>query len=100
MPQGKQSQVRFVVAGFTERATATGGQYLEKHWEVLWESYVKNSRDKTHGDFLVLIEGPSGRPVDEWREAKSFAVTPERLHKLEILCPWTPPARHFTVGLK
>ncbi|WP_433970237.1 hypothetical protein [Tunturiibacter gelidiferens] len=60
-------KLSFVLAGFTERATAISGIYLAKNWSSIWERYVKDKVDTpSRGDFLMFIAGPS-RPgrVDE-----------------------------------
>jgi hypothetical protein len=55
-------QVRFVLAGFTEKGTAAAGAYLSWKWKDLWKNNVygrTESLAESFGDFLVLIEGPS-----------------------------------------
>lgn len=84
-------QVRFVLAGFTERATAIAGRYLANNWKALWEKYVcGNAQKASRGDFLTLIAGPS-RPgsLEAWKEDPNLeAITPDRLRD-KIACEWS-----------
>jgi hypothetical protein len=85
-------QVVFVVAGFTERGTAVGGQFLADNWKDLWETHVMGrAHGGSLGDFLIFIEGPSDpRRIGEWSEITELRVTPEKLASkaINIPCEW------------
>jgi hypothetical protein len=87
---GLHRHVLFVVAGFTERSTEIGAQYLTNNWPMLWKRHVKGrAHHGPLGDFLVMIEGPSDPDrSDEWIEDRSLEITPERLQKAGIDCAW------------
>ena len=53
-------QIRFMVAGFTEDGTVSAGEYLVKHWQDLWEQFVR----KGHEDFVIVV--PSNKKF--WKE--------------------------------
>ena len=79
--QGRR-QMKFVLAGFTERGTAAAGEYLARNWKQLWQAYVKNDYKKDGlGDFMLVIEGPSQwKDIKEWSSDPYLgAITPERL---------------------
>jgi hypothetical protein len=88
-PSGAR-QFWFVLAGFSERATAIAGFYLAARWDELWRKYLHEEPTQSLGDFLVVIAGPS-KPdpewkVDEWSEV--LAVTPQKVAAADIPCLW------------
>jgi len=96
---GPPRQVLFVLAGFTERATAIAGKYLAHNWPKLWTKYVKNhAQHGSLGDFFAIIEGPSdpGR-AHEWSEDKRFEITPQNLADAGIDCEWTSRTRRAKI---
>ena len=70
----KRRQIRFVVAGFTERATAIAGNYLAENWAKFSPGYMRALHEKAHGygDFLAIITGYSDGSAS-WRE--EFRIT-------------------------
>jgi hypothetical protein len=82
--QGRNSQTRFVLAGFTEDGTAAAGRYFAAHWVRLWERYVKGKADGG-GNFLVVISGES-HSKDTWTQ-NPVTITKEDLRGVK--CPWT-----------
>lgn len=87
---GPNRQVLFVVAGFTERSTSIGAQYLANNWTSLWRKYVAGPKNRRSlGDFLHIIEGPSDPDrAKDWSEVEEFCVTPETLRRTGIKCEW------------
>ena len=91
-------QVRFMLAGFTERGTQAAGTYLALKWEKLWAKNVRNKHDSEgRGDFMIVISGPSHWVEDAdhssflWEEDPDFKpVTPEALAEIVDLreTPW------------
>lgn len=91
--QGNYRQVLFLVAGFTERGTAAAGQYLAANWHELWSKHVKGSTNRSGlGDFLVVIEGPSGtNDISKWApDPNLLPITPYNLFEpYRIPCEWS-----------
>jgi hypothetical protein len=56
-----RTQIRFVLAGFTEDGTVEAGRYLVSQWRsALWDLY-KHKKNEGNGDFVVVISGvPKG----------------------------------------
>jgi hypothetical protein len=70
--EDRGEQLRFVVGGYTERATAVAGRYLAANWRKIQFRVPK-------GDFLLLMSGPSNSAVDidKWTAVKDcWIVTP------------------------
>jgi len=102
------TQVRFLLAGFTERGTAAAAKYLVHNWDDLHKEYFPHGRpeefEESRGDFLLVIHGHSSADFPtEWTPKHFPVVTPQSIFKLRqqdpdvAACSWakrfvrTPP---------
>ncbi len=78
-------QVRFLLAGFTERGTAVAAKYLARNWKELHRRFFPHGQKdrRSLGDFMLVIHGDSrAESFGRWTAAKFPAITPQLVYEL------------------
>jgi hypothetical protein len=74
--ESNKTQVRFVLAGFTEDGTVAAARYLVNRQSYLYDIYkrFKDERVNKTGDFVAIITGPA-HTTDLWGDPPLIAFS-------------------------